>query len=216
MPQTVEAIGTRRAAGSADRRDQQVRLPDANRSSAAGLMEHGLVPEDFAARRLRERVRIKGTGWITARDGLLSDVLELRAIPRRRAGASCWKRNSTRGASVALMQDGASATRSWSHRYDACGMETTAASGRLGRASAPVRMIGLSRCPSRSGAARVESERDAREVAEQHGLRDAGADPGAASSRSRNFRRSDDEGPKELRIVLKADVHGSCEACATR
>ena len=60
----------------------------------------------------------------------------------------------------------------------------------------------------------VESERDARDVAE-HRAAEERQKPAQAKpkiSLEELFARSDDDGPKELRIVLKADVHGSAEA----
>jgi len=228
MPQTVEAIGHAKAAGvplivAINKCD----LPDANpQLCRQRLMEHGLVPEDFGGETICVNVSAtKGTGLDQLLEMVLlqADVLELRADPTRRARGVVIEAELDKGrgpVATVLMQDGTlrpgdavvvgtaygrvrAMENERGQRVDAAGP------------SAPVQLIGLSTVPEAGQVLNaVESERDARDVAEHRASEDRQKPTQARPKISLEelFARSDDDGPKELRIVLKADVHGSCEA----
>jgi translation initiation factor IF-2 len=228
MPQTIEAIEHAKAAGvpivvAVNKCD----LPDANPQLVRQrLMEHGLVPEDFGGDTICVNVsatKHTGLDQLLEMLALQSDVLELRADPERRARGIVLESRLDKGrgpVATLLVQDGTL------HQGDAIVVGT--AFGRV-RAmenergqrveaagpSTPVQVIGLSDVPE-AGAPlyAVENERAAREVAE-HRAGEEKARPVAAQRRvslEELFARGDDSGPKELRVVLKADVHGSLEA----
>jgi translation initiation factor IF-2 len=230
MPQTVEAIEHARAAEvPIVVAINKVDLPDANPQMVRQrLMEHGLVAEDFGGETICVNVSAtKGTGLDQLLEMLIlqSDVLELRADPERRARGIVLESRLDKGRgpmATLLVQDGTL------HQGDAIVVGT--AFGRV-RAmenergqrlteagpSTPVQVIGLSDVPEAGAALHaVESERDAREVAE-HRAGEEKARPAQAPKKlslDELFARTagDDVGPKELRVVLKADVHGSVEA----
>jgi translation initiation factor IF-2 len=228
MPQTVEAIEHAKAAGvpivvAVNKCD----LPDANPQMVRQrLMEHGLVAEDFGGETICVDVSaVKRTGLDTLLEmlALQSDVLELRADPTRRARGIVLESRLDKGrgpVATVLVQEGTL------HQGDAVVLGT--AFGRV-RAmenergqrideagpSTPVQVIGLSEVPDAGAALHVvENERAAREVADHR----AGQEKGKPAPSQRRvsleelFARNDDAGAKELRIVLKADVHGSLEA----
>ena len=81
--------------------------------------------------------------------------------------------------------------------------------------STPVQVIGLSDVPEAGAALHaVENERAAREVAEHRASEEKSrpVQPQRRVSLEDLFARGDEGGPKELRVVLKADVAGSLEA----
>jgi translation initiation factor IF-2 len=228
MPQTVEAIEHAKAAGvPIVVAVNKVDLPDANPQLVRQrLMEHGLVPEDFGGDTICVNVsatKHTGLDQLLEMLALQSDVLELRADPDRRARGIVLESRLDKGrgpVATLLVQEGTL------HQGDAIVVGT--AYGRV-RAmenergqrvdeagpSTPVQVIGLSDVPD-SGAPlyAVENERAAREVAE-HRAGEEKSRPVAAQRRvslEELFARGDDSGPKELRVVLKADVHGSLEA----
>jgi translation initiation factor IF-2 len=228
MPQTVEAIEHAKAAGvpiivAVNKCD----LPEANPALCRQrLMEHGLVPEEFGGDTICVDVSaLKGTGLdqLLEMIALQADVLELRADPARRARGVVLESRLDKGrgaAATVLVQEGTL------HRGDAVVMGT--AFGRV-RAmenergerveeappATPVQLFGLSGIPDAGQLLyAVESERAAREVVEHRTdlerSRPAQARPKV--SLEDLFAQSESEGPKELRVVLKGDVHGSVEA----
>jgi translation initiation factor IF-2 len=228
-PQTVEAIEHARAAEvpilvAINKCD----LPDANPQNVRQrLMEHGLVAEDFGGETICVNISAtKGTGLEQLLEMLLlqSDVLDLRADPERRARGIVLESQLDKGrgqVATLLVQDGTLRQGDAIVAGTAFGrvraMENERGE-RLAEAgpSTPVQVIGLSDVPD-AGAAlyAVESERDAREVADHR----AGEERSRPAQAQRKLsleelfaRASEDEGPKELRVVLKADVHGSLEA----
>ncbi len=202
-------------------------LPDANpQLCRQRLMEHGLVPEDFGGDTICVNVSaVKGTGLEQLLEMVLlqADVLELRADPSRRARGVVLEAQLDKGrgpVATVLVQDGTlrpgdavvvgtafgrvrAMENEHGQRVDAAGPST------------PVQVIGLSAVPeagqvlhaSRASATPATSPSTAPAEDRQKPTQ---ARPKV--SLEELFARSDDEGPKELRIVLKADVHGSCEA----
>ncbi len=228
MPQTVEAIEHAKAASvpivvAVNKCD----LPDANPQLVRQrLMEHGLVPEDFGGDTICVDVSaVKRTGLDQLLEmlALQSDVLELRADPTRRARGivleSCLDKGRGPVATV-LVQEGTLRPGDAVVVGTAYGRVRAMENERGQRVeeagpSTPAQVIGLSEVPGAGAALNaVDSERVAREVAE-HRAGQEKARPVQAQRRMSLedlFARGEDAGPKELRIVLKADVHGSLEA----
>jgi translation initiation factor IF-2 len=228
MPQTVEAIEHARAAGvPIVVAVNKIDLPDANPQLVRQrLTEHGLVPEEYGGDTICVDVSATkriGLDQLLEMITLQADVLELRADPTRRARGIVLESRLDRGrgpVATLLVQDGTL------HQGDAIVVGT--AYGRV-RAmenergqrvteagpSTPVQVIGLSDVPEAGAPLHaVENERVAREVAE-HRASESRTRPAAPQRRvtlEELLARGDESGPKELRVVLKADVHGSLEA----
>jgi translation initiation factor IF-2 len=203
-------------------------LPDADPQRVRQrLMEHGLVAEDFGGDTICVNVSAtKGTGLDQLLEMLLlqSDVLELRADPARRARGIVLESRLDKGrgaVATLLVQDGTLRQGDAVVVGTAFGRVRAMENERGQRLteagpSTPVQVIGLSDVPEAGAALHaVESERDAREVAEHR----AGEERSRATQAPKKLsldelfaRASEDESPKELRVVLKADVHGSLEA----
>jgi translation initiation factor IF-2 len=228
MPQTVEAIEHAKAAGvpivvAVNKCD----LPDANPQLVRQrLMEHGLVPEDFGGDTICVDVSAtKHTGLEQLLEmlALQSDVLELRADPERRARGIVLESRLDKGrgpVATLLVQEGTLRQGDAIVVGTAFGRVRAMENERGQRVdeagpSTPVQVIGLSDVPEAGAALHaVENERAAREVAE-HRAGEEKSRPVAAQRRvslEELFARGDDSGPKELRVVLKADVAGSLEA----
>lgn len=228
MPQTVEAIDHAKAAGvpiivAVNKCD----LPDANPALCRQrLMEHGLVPEEFGGDTICVDVSaLKGTGLdqLLEMIALQADVLELRADPARRARGVVLESRLDKGrgaAATVLVQEGTL------HRGDAVvvgtafgrvrAMENERAE-RVEEASpaTPVQLFGLSGIPEAGQILyAVENERAAREVVEHRTDQERArpTQPRPKVSLDDLFAQAESEGPKELRVVLKGDVHGSVEA----
>ena len=228
MPQTVEAINHAKAAEvPIIVAINKVDLPDANSQLCRQrLMEHGLVPEDFGGDTICVDVSaLKGTGLdqLLEMVALQADVLELRADPARRARGIVLEAELDKGrgpVATVLVQDGTlkqgdavvvgKAFGRVRAMENDLGQRLTEASP-----STPVQIIGLSSVPEAGHVLHaVENERVARDVAD-HRASEERTRPAQARPRlslDELFAQADGEGPKELRIVLKADVHGSAEA----
>ena len=233
MPQTVEAIdhaqGGRRVRSIVAinkmrpaRREPAAlpAAPDGARPRARGLRRrHDL-------RRTCRRMKGTGLDQLLEMVALQADVLELRADPARRARGVVLEAQLDKGrgpVATVLVQDGTlrRATWSWSARpTGGCARWRTSAAS-ASKDAGPVdagpgdrALVGVPRRARRCTC--VESERD-REATRRAPRRPRSAQQPAQRrgrrSRSRSSSRAaDDEGPKELRVVLKADVQGSCEA----
>jgi translation initiation factor IF-2 len=228
MPQTVEAINHAKAAEvPLIVAINKIDLPDANAQLCRQrLMEHGLVPEDFGGETICVNVSaLKGTGLDQLLEMVLlqADVLELRADPARRARGIVLEAQLDKGRgplATVLVQDGTLRPGDAVVAGTAYGRVRAMENERGQRVeeagpSTPVRLIGLSSVPEAGQALHaVESERAAREVAE-HRAAEERTRPAQAKPKltlDELFAQADGDGPKELRVVLKADVHGSAEA----
>ncbi len=229
MPQTVEAIDHARAAGvpivvAVNKCD----LPDANsRMTRQRLMEHGIVVEDFGGEVLA--VDVSATKRINL-DKLLeaivlqAELIEPKADPARRAKGTVLEAELDRGrgpvASV-LVQEGTLhrgdvivVGRYWGRvrlMTDDHGESVEAAPP-----SMPVRVVGLSGVPEAGDAMHaVETERVAKDIVanrEDREREQAGAPSRPRVSLEELFAAAEGEGPRELRVIVKADVQGSAEA----
>jgi translation initiation factor IF-2 len=228
MPQTVEAIEHAQAAGcpilvAINKIDLADSDPGKTRQR---LTEHNLVPEDFGGDVICVDVSAKtgeGIDNLLEMIGLQTEVMELRAATDRRARGVVLEARLDKGRgpmATVLIQDGVL------RRGDVIVVETVSGrvrvmeddlGGRITEAgpSVPVQVQGLSGVPSAgSGFYAVESDRVAKQII-AHREDQARARKTTAPAKytlEEFFARADGEGPKELAVVLKTDVHGTCEA----
>ena len=228
MPQTVEAIEHAQAAGcpivvAINKCD----LPDADPARARQrLMEHNLVPEDFGGDVVCVDVSAKtgqGLDHLLEMLVLQSDLLELRADPTRRAAGVVLEAQLDKGRgplATLLIQDGTLEQgdsivvgTEWGRVRQM--QDDTGNSVKQAGPSMPVQITGLSGVPPAGAKFHVvESERVARQIVDHREDRERGQ---AVVTRPRItldefYAQSASEGPKELSVVLKADVQGTCEA----
>ena len=229
MPQTVESINHARTAGvpiivAVNKCD----LPDANPSlTRQRLLEHELVPEEFGGDVLCVEVSAKtGDGIDTLLESiaLQSEMLELRADANR-PGAGVvleGELDKSRGpvASI-LVQSGTVKRGNFLVAGTACGRirDVRDENGkRVTEAgpSRPVEVLGLSSVPEAGQAFNiVENDRAAKELVsyrEAEIKKKSELSTRPVVSLEAFFAQAEGSGPKELNIILKADVQGSVEA----
>jgi translation initiation factor IF-2 len=229
MPQTVEAIDHARAAQvpivvAVNKCD----LPDANpRLTRQRLMEQNIVVEDFGGEVLAVDVSAtKKTNLDKLLEAVVlqAELIEPKADPARRARGAVIEAELDRGrgpVATVLVQDGTL------HRGDVIVVGKHWGRVRLmtndrGEAveeappSMPVRVVGLSGVPDAGDAMHaVENERVAKDIVSNREAREreqAGAPVRPRVSLEELFAAAEGEGPKELRVIVKADVQGSAEA----
>jgi translation initiation factor IF-2 len=229
MPQTVEAIDHARAAGvpivvAVNKCD----LPDANpRMTRQRLMEHNIVVEDFGGEVLAVDVSaVKRTNLDKLLEAVVlqAELIEPKADPTRRARGAVIEAELDRGrgpVATVLVQDGTL------HRGDVIVVGKHWGRVRMmtddrGEAveeappSMPVRVVGLSGVPDAGDAMHaVENERVAKDIVSNREAKER--EQTAAPARPRVsleelFAAAEGEGPRELRVIVKADVQGSAEA----
>jgi translation initiation factor IF-2 len=229
MPQTVEAIAHAKAAEvPIVVAVNKVDLPDSNpRMTRQRLMEHGIVVEDFGGEVLAVDVSAtKRTNLDKLLEAVVlqAELIEPQADPARRARGAVLEAELDRGrgpVATVLVQEGTL------HRGDVVVVGKHWGRVRLmtndrGEAveeappSMPVRLVGLSGVPDAGDAVHgVESERVAKEIVSNREAKER--EQTAAPTRPRVsleelFASADGDGPKELRVIVKADVQGSAEA----
>ena len=228
MPQTVEAIEHAQAAGcpivvAVNKCD----LPDADPEKARQrLTEHNLVPEDFGGDVICVNVSAKtGEGIDTLLEmlALQAEVLELKADSAKRASGIVLEARLDKGrgpVATIIVQDGTLKKgdslvvgTEWGRirqMHDDAGKNLKQAGP-----SMPVQITGLSGIPA-AGASfhAVESDRVAKQIIGHREDQERGH---VVVSKPRLtldefYAQSTGDGPKELSVVLKADVQGTCEA----
>ncbi len=229
MPQTVEAIDHAKAAQvpiivAVNKCD----LPDANpRMTRQRLMEHNIVVEDFGGEVLAVDVSAtKGTNLDKLLEAVVlqAELIEPRADPKRRARGAVLEAELDRGrgpVATVLVQDGTL------RRGDVVVVGTHWGRVRMmtnDRAepveeappSMPVRVVGLSGVPAAGDAMHaVESERVAKDIVSNREAKEreqSGAPTRPRVSLEELFASADGGGPKQLHVIVKADVQGSAEA----
>jgi translation initiation factor IF-2 len=229
MPQTIEAIDHAKAAGvpivvAVNKCD----LPDANpRTTRQRLMEHGIVVEDFGGEVLAVDVSAtKKTNLDKLLEAVVlqAELIEPKADPTRRAKGAVLEAELDRGrgpVATVLVQDGTL------HRGDVIVVGRHWGRVRLmtddhGEAveqappSMPVRVVGLSGVPDAGDVVHaVESERVAKDIVVNREAKEreqAGVPTRPRVSLEQLFAAAEGEGPKELNLIVKADVQGSAEA----
>jgi translation initiation factor IF-2 len=228
MPQTVEAIEHSRAAGCPIVvAVNKIDLPGADpRKIRQRLMEHELIAEDFGGETIFVDVSAKtgeGLDQLLEMLSLQAEVLELKADPSLRAGGVVIEASLSKGrgpVATVLVQEGTLklgdivvCETEWG-RVRA--MENDKGERiKTGGPSVPVQLIGLSGVPSAGAHFHVvESERVAKRIVD-HREDQERSQPAAAAPRltlEEFFARGGANDHKELPVILKADVQGTCEA----
>ncbi|MEE9186311.1 MAG: translation initiation factor IF-2 [Candidatus Binatia bacterium] len=230
MPQTVEAINHARAAeASIIVAINKIDKPEANVDRVKrGLSEHGLVPDDWGG----ESIFVPVSAW--TKQGipqllemllLQADILELRANPGKLARGAVIEARLDRGrgpVATVLVEEGTlrigdsvvcgSFQGKIRAMIDDRGQKVTEATP-----SFPVEVLGLEGVPqSGDSFVALSDEAKAKQIAEHRRNLQREAELGKTSKVSLEefYEQTKAEKVKELRIVLKADVHGSVEAWA--
>jgi translation initiation factor IF-2 len=226
MPQTVEAINHAKAAGvpiivAVNKVDKADANPDRVKQE---LVNHGLVPEEWGGQTIFVNTSAKkGTGveQLLEMTALQAEVMELKANPNRAARGVVVEAKLDRGrgpVATVLIQQGTL------HEGD-----IVVAGQHYGRVRAmfndrrqrvktagpvdPVEMLGLSGVPSAGDVLRsVDEERKARQIALRRQEQEKKATVSARVTLADLHKQIEAGEVKELRVILKGDVHGSVEA----
>ena len=223
MPQTVEAINHAKAAGvPIIVAINKVDLPQANPDRVKqALVEHALVPEEWGGDTIMVPVSARqGTGLDHLLEMILlvAELQDLRAEVDRPARGTVIEARLDRGrgpVATVLIQEGRLSIGDGvvtGESYGRVRAMTDARGKRVDEAtpSTPVEVVGLVEVPTagdllevvrdeRMAKAVAEERRERRRAAEMAVVRRGGAEETAT-------------GPKELRLIIKADAHGSVEA----
>ena len=226
MPQTKEAIDHAKAAGvpiivAINKIDK----PEANiERIMTGLVENGLTPEEWGGDIVTTKISaVTGEGVQELLENILliAEMQEFKANPNRYASGAvieAKKDNKTGSTATLLIQNGTlrigdpivvgnyyGKVRTLKNDL---GVNITFATP-----STPVEVTGLSEVPSAGDKFMAfESERQAKQIAEERQLRSKGQDTSLAGMSLEDLFGKIQEGIKEIKVVLKADVNGSLEA----
>lgn len=227
MPQTIEAINHAKAAGvdiivAINKMDKPAANPDAVKQE---LTKYDLVPEEWGGDVICVPVSAvtgKGIDDLLENILLVAEVKELKANPKRHAKGIVIEAKLDKGrgpVATILIQNGTLHAGDVVIAGTAVG-RVRAMTDHNGKAlkeagpSVPVEITGLDGVPSAGDEFNaVEDEKMARELAEQR--RSRAKEEEFKSSAKVNL---DDlfsqisEGAKEINVIIKADVGGSCEA----
>ncbi|MFK7895182.1 MAG: translation initiation factor IF-2 [Myxococcota bacterium] len=228
MPQTVEAIEHAQAAGcpivvAINKCD----LPEADPEKAKQrLTEHNMVPEDFGGDVVCVNVSAKtGDGLENLLEmlALQAEILELKADPARRASGVVLEARLDKGRGAVgtlLVQDGTLKKgdsivvgTEWGRVRQM--MSDIGKNVKEAGPSVPVQITGLSGLPVAGGAFHVvKNDRVAKQIIDHREDQERGQvkTKKPRISLDEFYAQSAGEGPKELAVVLKADVAGTCEA----
>ncbi|MCR9096352.1 MAG: translation initiation factor IF-2 [bacterium] len=228
MPQTVEAIEHAQAAGcpivvAVNKCD----LPDADPEKARQrLTEHNLVPEEFGGDVACVNVSAKtgdGLPELLEMLALQAEVLELKADPERRASGSVLEARLDKGrgaVATLIVQDGTLKKgdtivvgTEWGRVRQMQNDEGK--NVKTADPSTPVQITGLGGVPAAGAAFHVvENDRVAKQIVDHREDQARGqvAAPKPRMTLDEFYAQSEGEGAKELTVVLKADVQGTCEA----
>ena len=226
MPQTVEAINHAKAASvpiivAVNKVDKADANPDRVKQE---LVNHGLVPEEWGGQTIFVNTSAKkGTGveQLLEMTALQAEVMELKANPNRAARGVVVEAKLDRGrgpVATVLVQQGTL------HEGD-----IVVAGQHYGRVRAmfndrrqrvktagpvdPVEMLGLSGVPSAGDVLRsVDEERKARQMAMRRQEQEKKVTVSARVTLADLHKQIEAGEVKELRVILKGDVHGSLEA----
>ncbi|HEX2500424.1 MAG TPA: translation initiation factor IF-2 [Methylomirabilota bacterium] len=226
MPQTIEAINHAKAATvpiivAVNKVDKADSNPDRVKQE---LVNHGLVPEEWGGQTIFVNTSAKkGTGveQLLEMTALQAEVMELKANPNRAARGVVVEAKLDRGrgpVATVLIQQGTL------HEGDIVvvgqhyGKVRAMFNDRRQRVKTagpvdPVEMLGLSGVPSAGDVLRaVDEERKARQMAMRRQEREKKVTVSARVTLADLHNQIEAGEVKELRVILKGDVHGSVEA----
>ncbi len=224
MPQTVEALNHAKAAGvpvivAVNKMD----LPQANPDRVKQeLAERGLVPEEWGGETIVVPVSARqrsGIDHLLEMILLVADLQDLRADTDRPARGTIIEARLDRGrgpVATVVIQEGTlkvgdAVVAGETHgrvraMMDASGERVDAATP-----SMPVEVLGLADVPGSGDLLEAaRDERAARAIAEERGSTRRSA--AQAAARAAGPAEEAGRGPRELRLIVKADTHGSVEA----
>jgi translation initiation factor IF-2 len=226
MPQTVEAINHAKAATvpiivAVNKVDKADANPDRVKQE---LVNHGLIPEEWGGQTIFVNTSAKkatGVEQLLEMTALQAEVMELKANPNRAARGVVVEAKLDRGrgpVATVLIQQGTL------HEGD-----IVVAGQHYGRVRAmfnerrqrvktagpadPVEVLGLSGVPSAGDVLRaVDEERKARQMALRRQEQEKKTTVSARVTLADLHKQIEAGEVKELRVILKGDVHGSVEA----
>jgi translation initiation factor IF-2 len=226
MPQTVEAINHAKAAGvpiivAVNKVDKADANPDRVKQELVG---HGLVPEDWGGQTIFVNTSAKkGTGidQLLEMTALQSEIMELKANPDRPARGVVVEAKLDRGRGpvvTVLVQQGTLREGDIVVAGQHYGRVRAMFNDRRQRVKAagpadPVEVLGLSGVPSAGDTlAAVDEERRARQIALLRQEQEKKVTVSARVTLADLHKQIEAGEVKELRVILKGDVHGSVEA----
>ncbi|MEA2061205.1 MAG: translation initiation factor IF-2 [Thermodesulfobacteriota bacterium] len=228
MPQTIEAINHSKAAGvpvvvAVNKMDKPDAQPD---KVIRQLSEHGLVAEEWGGDIIFARVSAKtetGIDELLEMILLQAEVLELNANPDRLASGHVVESRLDAGRgpiATILVQHGTLKTG----QAVVCGLHSGRIRAMIGDTglevetagpSTPVEIVGLSGVPEAGDEFfALDSEKDAKQISEHRMQKDRAKDLAKKNRANleKLFANMGSDEIKELKLIVKADVHGSIEA----
>ncbi len=230
MPQTVEAISHAKAAGvPIVVALNKIDLPNVNLNKIYGeLSQQDLLPQEYGGE--TEVVKTsaltgKGVPELLETLGILSDLRELKANPKRPATGTCLEASLSEGRGVVatlMVQDGTLKVGDVLVCGDGFGRVRAVFNDRgesiqEAGPSTPIEVSGLDAVPTAGEHFAVVADiSQAREIAEARRLRTRGLNLGErqAVTLENLYSRMAEQKTKSLNLILKADVQGSLEALA--
>ncbi len=226
MPQTKEAIDHAKAAGvpilvAINKIDK----PEANiERIMTGLVENGLTPEEWGGDIVTTKISAKtgqGVPELLENILLIAEMQEYKANPNRYASGAVIeskKDDKTGSTATLLIQNGTLRIGDPIVVGNYYGKVRTLKND-LGQniveasPATPVEVTGLSEVPSAGDKFMAfESEKQAKQIAEERALRNKEQDSNFSGMSLEDLFGRIQEGVKEIKVVLKADVNGSLEA----
>ena len=226
MPQTREAIDHAKAAGvpiivAINKIDK----PEANvERIMTALVENGLTPEEWGGDIIVNKISAKtGTGINELLENILlvAEMQEYKANPNRYASGAVIeskKDNKVGSTATLLIQNGTLRIGDPIVVGNYYGRVRTLKDDRgnnivEAKPSTPVEVTGLSEVPSAGDKFMAfESEKQAKDIAHQRELRSKETNSNFSGMSLEDLFGRIQEGVKEIKVVLKADVNGSLEA----
>ena len=226
MPQTREAIDHAKAAGvpiivAINKIDK----PEANiERIMTGLVENGLTPEEWGGDIIVNKISAKkgiGIDELLENILLVAEMNEFKANPSRYASGvviESKKDNKVGTTATLLIQNGTLRIGDPIVVGNFYGKVRTLKDDKENnvaeaKPSTPVEVTGLSEVPSAGDKFMAfESEKQAKEIAHARELRSKEADTNFSGMTLEDLFGKIQEGVKEIKVVLKADVNGSLEA----
>jgi translation initiation factor IF-2 len=226
MPQTVEAVNHAKAANvpiivAVNKVDKADANPDRVKQE---LVTHGLVPEEWGGQTIFVSTSAKkGTGveQLLEMTALQAEVMELKANPNRAARGVVVEAKLDRGrgpVATVLIQQGTLQEGDIVVVGQHYGKVRAMFNDRRQRVKTagpvdPVEMLGLSGVPSAGDVLRsVDEERKARQIALRRQEQEKKVAVSARVTLADLHKQIEAGEVKELRVILKGDVHGSVEA----